>query len=293
MQRRSPSCFLVFLSFIALVFCPRARAQESTVAGLTDHLVEQLEKAQKKHFFPKILVIDFSSRPGRVGALGEYFADQLSDALAKKMTQSAVIDRKKLHSHLLTNGISPFDLADREIAKWIASELGANAIVFGTVTPAEEKIILSSELIRLGDDKKLSATKVYLPLNDQVSRLLSQPLDWPASPDVLVSCIASSSSDEIAASFREAGVTKPTCIHCPDPEYSDDARRAKFQGNLKFDVVVDDQGHARHISTVSGDKHGLTTRAIEAIKGWKFSPAVKAGKPVTVCVVIEVTFRMF
>jgi TonB family protein len=263
------------------------------MAGLADHLVEQVQKTQKSHFFPKILVIDFPSRPGRLGALGECLADQLSDALAQKMPQSAVIDRKKLRDYLQTNGISPFDLADREIAEWIAGEVGANAIVFGTVAPTEDKIILSSELIRIGDDKKLGSTKVYLPLNDQVSRLLSQPLDWPATPDVVVSCFASGSADEMKTSFRDAGVTLPTCIHCPAPDYSDEARRAKSEGNLKFDVVVDEQGHARHISTVRGDKHGLTRRGIEAIKGWKFSPAMKDGKPVTVCVVIEVTFRLF
>lgn len=192
MQGRWPSCFLVSLSFITLLFCPWARAQESTVDGVADHLAEQLQKSQKKHFFPSVLVIDFPSRPGRINALGESLADQLSDALAQKMAQSTVIDRRKLHSYLQTNGISPFDLADRDIAIWIAGEVGANAIVFGSVTPSEEKLILRTDLIRIEDEKQIGSSKANLRANDQLKEMVPKPLDWPASPGVVMSCLSGS-----------------------------------------------------------------------------------------------------
>ena len=281
---------LTFYLFLSLAVCLRADTNEPTIDEIADRLAQQLKKTEKKHFSPKVLVIDFALKPGGIRALGEYIADQLSDALAQKVGSAAVIDRKNLHSYLQAHGISPFDLADREIAMWIGGEAGANAIVFGSVTPAEEKLTLTTDLIRIGDEKKIGSSKANLPLNDQLNEMMAKPLDWPASPDVVMSCVA---SGETAARFKAEGVTIPTCIHCPDPTYTDEARRAKVQSTVKFDVVIDEQGRAKRIATIKGDRYGLTVNAIEAIKKWRFKPAMKEGKPVTVCVLIEVTFQIF
>lgn len=84
----------------------------------------------------------------------------------------------------------------------------------------------------------------------------------------------------------------PTCIRCTNPAYTDEAHAAKFQGTVKFDVVIDEQGTAKRIAVVKGDRHGLTAQAMQAIKKWKFRPAMKDGKPEPVCVVIEVSFKL-
>jgi len=160
--------FLTFCLFLSLAVCLGADTKEATIDEVADRLAQQVKKTEKKHFFPKILVIDFPSRPGGIKALGEYIADQLSNALAQKLGPAAVIDRKNLHSYLQTGGISPFDLADREIASWIAGKVGANAIVFGSVTPSEEKLTLTTDLIRIGDEKQIGSSKGNLPANDQL-----------------------------------------------------------------------------------------------------------------------------
>ena len=284
---------VIFLWFFALICCSSALAQESTVEGLADRLTQQIQKAEKEHFFPKVLVVDFSLRPGGINALGEYLADQLSDAIKEKMGLAAVIDRKKLRSYLQSGGISPFDLADRDVAIWIASEVGANAIVFGKANLSKEGVILSTDLIRLGDGKKLGSSKLNLLLNSQLKEFVTRPLDWPTSPEVVVSCLSRGSAAEIADLFKTAGVSMPTCIDCPNPDYNDEARKAGFQGNLKFDVVVDELGRAKRITVIKRDENGLTARAIDAIRGWKFKPATRNGQAVTVCVAIEVIFRLF
>lgn len=281
---------VIFLWFLALICCSSALAQESTVEGLADRLSQEIQKAEKKHFFPKVLVVDFSLRPAGINALGEYLADQLSEVMKQKIGSAAVIDRTKLRSYLQSGGISPFDLADREVAIWIAGEVGANAIVFGKGNLSKENLILSTDLIRLGDRKQLGSSKLNLPLNSQLSEFATKPLDWPTSPEVVVSC---GSGTESAGLFKAAGVTEPACIHCPNPDYNDEARKAGFQGNLKFDVVADELGRAKRIAVIKGDQNGLTARAIDAIRGWKFKPAMKDGHPVTVCVPIEVVFRLF
>lgn len=228
-------------------------------------------------------------RPGGINALGEYLANQLSEGIKQKIGSAAVIDRKKLHSYLQSGGISPFDLADRDVAIWIAGEVGANAIVFGRANLSKNNLVLSTDLIRLGDGKQLGSSKLNLPLNSQLNEFVTKPLDWPTSPEIVVSC---GSGTERADLFKTAGVTMPTCIHCPNPDYNDEARKARFQGNLKFDVVVDELGRAKRIAVVKGDENGLTARAIDAIREWKFKSAMKDGHPVTVGVPMEVVFRL-
>src|SRR5260370_23296701 len=121
--------------------------------------------------------------------------------------------------------------------------------------------------------------------------MVFKPLDWPASPEVVVSWL-SGSREEMADCLKAAGLTMPTCIRCPNPAYTDEARAAKFQGAVKFDVVIDEQGTAKRIAVVKGDRHGLTARALQAIKKWQFKPAMKDGKPENVCDVIEITFKL-
>src|ERR1700682_5274654 len=90
------------------------------------------------------------------------------------------------------------------------------------------------------------------------------------------------------------GVGTPICVYCPDPVYSEEARKAKYQGTVVLNVVVTSDGRATNISVIKGPGLGLEEKAMEAVRGWKFKPAVGPnGKPVNVIVPIEVTFRLF
>jgi protein TonB len=90
------------------------------------------------------------------------------------------------------------------------------------------------------------------------------------------------------------GVGVPVCLYCPIPQYSDEARKAKYQGTVVLQVTITTDGRAINISVVKGPGLGLEEKAIEAVKGWKFKPAVgPSGKPVATIVPIEVTFRLY
>jgi periplasmic protein TonB len=90
------------------------------------------------------------------------------------------------------------------------------------------------------------------------------------------------------------GVGVPVCLYCPIPQYSDEARKAKYQGTVVLQVTITTDGKAINISVVKGPGLGLEEKAIEAVKGWKFKPAVgPAGKAVATIVPIEVTFRLY
>jgi TonB family protein len=90
------------------------------------------------------------------------------------------------------------------------------------------------------------------------------------------------------------GVGIPVCIYCPNPQYSDEARKAKYQGTVTLLVTVTVDGRAVNPSVVKGPGLGLEEKALEAVRTWRLKPAIGPnGKPVPVIVPIEVTFRLY
>ena len=89
------------------------------------------------------------------------------------------------------------------------------------------------------------------------------------------------------------GVSAPKVIYQPDPEYSDEARKAKFSGTCVLWLVVGPDGKARDIRVARTLGLGLDEKAIEAVKTWRFEPGMKDGKPVATQLNVEVTFRLY
>ncbi|HYL38569.1 MAG TPA: energy transducer TonB [Bryobacteraceae bacterium] len=88
------------------------------------------------------------------------------------------------------------------------------------------------------------------------------------------------------------GVSPPTVLFKVEPEYSEEARKAKFQGTVVLFVVVDEHGNPRDLKVIRPLGLGLDQKAIEAVEKWRFSPGKKDGKPVPVQATIEVNFRL-
>lgn len=89
------------------------------------------------------------------------------------------------------------------------------------------------------------------------------------------------------------GISAPQAISTPDPAYTEEARNAKTQGTCVLWLIVDDQGRPRDIRVVRGLGFGLDARAVEAVKQWRFQPAMKDGRPVNVQISVEVGFRLY
>jgi TonB family protein len=88
------------------------------------------------------------------------------------------------------------------------------------------------------------------------------------------------------------GVSAPTLLYKVEPEYSEEARKAKYQGVVILYVEVDPSGRAQNMRVLHSLGLGLDERAIEAVKKWRFRPGFKDGKAVTVAAQIEVSFRL-
>ncbi|HZT32024.1 MAG TPA: energy transducer TonB [Bryobacteraceae bacterium] len=88
------------------------------------------------------------------------------------------------------------------------------------------------------------------------------------------------------------GVTAPVLLFKVEPEYSEEARKAKYQGTVVLYVEVDPNGKPRNLRVVRSLGLGLDEKAIEAVNKWRFRPGYKDGHPVTVAATIEVNFRL-
>lgn len=90
----------------------------------------------------------------------------------------------------------------------------------------------------------------------------------------------------------KAGVTKATVIHQEDPEFSDEARKAHFQGEVIVAIIVDANGRVVQPRLVKSIGMGLDEKAIEAALKWTFHPGTLNGKPVATRATISMTFHL-
>lgn len=89
------------------------------------------------------------------------------------------------------------------------------------------------------------------------------------------------------------GVSAPRAIDTPDPEYSEEARKAKYQGVVVLWLIVGPDGRPRDMKVARSLGMGLDQKAIAAVRQWKFEPAMKDGRPVAVQINVEVNFRLY
>jgi periplasmic protein TonB len=88
------------------------------------------------------------------------------------------------------------------------------------------------------------------------------------------------------------GVSSPIILHKVEPEYSEEARKTRWQGVVQLSVIVDETGHPRDIKVAQALGLGLDQKAIEAVEKWLFKPGMKDGKPVAVFATIQVSFHL-
>jgi TonB family protein len=89
-----------------------------------------------------------------------------------------------------------------------------------------------------------------------------------------------------------AGVSQPTLIYKVEPEYSEEARKAKWQGTVQLSLIVEASGKPSNVRVLRALGLGLDQQAIEAVQQWRFKPGLQGGKPVRVIANIEVSFRL-
>jgi TonB family protein len=89
------------------------------------------------------------------------------------------------------------------------------------------------------------------------------------------------------------GVSNPIPIVSPEAEFSDEARRNKYQGICLIAMIVDARGYPQNPRVIRSLGMGLDEKALEAVQRYRFRPAMKDGKPVAAMISVQVDFRLF
>jgi periplasmic protein TonB len=93
--------------------------------------------------------------------------------------------------------------------------------------------------------------------------------------------------------YKALGITTyPRILHQEDPEYSEDARKARHQGTVILAIDIGVNGRVSNVRVVRGLGLGLDEKAIEAVQKWIFRPALANGKPVAAPAQVSVTFHL-
>jgi len=87
-------------------------------------------------------------------------------------------------------------------------------------------------------------------------------------------------------------VTPPQLLYKVDPEFSEEARKAKFSGVVILAIEVDANGRATSFRVLQGPGLGLEQKAIEAVKQWRFRPGLQDGKAIVTSATVQVNFRL-
>jgi protein TonB len=91
----------------------------------------------------------------------------------------------------------------------------------------------------------------------------------------------------------DIGVTAPVAKFTPEPDFSEEARKAKYQGVVVLAAIIGPDGKPRNIHVVRSLGMGLDEKAIEKVRTWLFEPGKKNGSPVAVAMNLEVDFRLY
>ena len=95
-----------------------------------------------------------------------------------------------------------------------------------------------------------------------------------------------------AYSGFQGSLVEPVLLYRVDPEYSDEARKAKLQGVVLVRAVIDAGGQLRNVAVAQSLGMGLDECALAAVRKWKFRAGTRNGRPVAIPTLIQLTFRL-
>lgn len=90
------------------------------------------------------------------------------------------------------------------------------------------------------------------------------------------------------------GISAPVIFHTEIARFTDEARRAKYQGVCLISLIVDEHGMPQNVHVIRALGMGLDNKAVEAVREYRFKPAMKKdGTPVPTIITIEINFRLY
>lgn len=293
------------------------RAQSAELESLASRLLEKIERKGHK----RVLVADFAGPDAKLTELGRELGDEFSAALARVGKGLQLLPRANLSA--AWNSALDIDLAadvqEGRAARALARRAGAQVAVTGSFKTDGASLELKVRAwdippaygrTEIWDPEKLGEAGTRVSLTAERSALLEKVLltpqagtvrltsgyrrpSAPPERDAKVAAAPESTPPTDLRKPGQNGVSYPKCLVCPNPEPSDEARQKRMSGAVVLEVTITPEGTARDVKVLRSAGYGLDEKALEAVRTWKFQPAMGLdGKPVPVRVNVEVTFRI-
>jgi TonB family protein len=256
-----------------------------------DALAAKLTKEIGADKAATVVVVGGGDENKKVSELGVSLRDGLNDALARRAKQVQVMSTSDLCALVKRNRVSQGMVYNQGMADWIAAQAHADAVVtveLGQVTNGRAEV--TAQLV---DERK---PKIY----DKAKKAVVPYAQFQSSIS-LTETQANSASREYHeplnipdAKYERASPNIPKCSYCPNPSFSEEARRLRIQGPVSLLVTVRPDGMLDDIEVTKSLGHGLDGKAVETIATWKFQQNVDGdGRPVVVRFDVQVQFQLY
>lgn len=299
--------FTLLLTAILCVSAPCARGQEKyvdfeTLASDVAHAIQESPESTKET--PNVLVFDYREKYTQPTELAHELAQQFRDTLATKAHGFRVLKQDEFRESIAIKPDWPSGIFYSPSAmRCYAEDLGNAMLVEGDLRVVPDGAMLDVTVWSAKAKKSIFGETGLIQMTSAMDEFAKKPKSVAAAVDlsthdtrVWVNPNRHPVDDTRAMEFDRSpkGSTRPVCIRCPNPQFSDDAVRAHFYGTVVFRVQILDDGSIAKASVIHGLPCGLTDKAFDAIKTWSFEPATGPdGRAVAADVSIEVTFRLY
>ena len=262
--------------FTAYLSVPsRTPAQQADLNSLVAPIAQEISKGHER----KIAVLPLISRDQENASVGIWLAKQIAVNLANSVPRIELLDANSVAIPVLASKDSRHPSYDQKAVDAFAKHSGAKVIVQGSFGAFEEGLGVSLTASKKGRQEILTENAGKLNLTSEITALLVRPLksDLP--------------SDGVYEGGW-AGVGLPKCLKCPDPGFPVDAQSSHTEGRVILFVLVGLDGASHQIEVKEATSPSFARQAINAVKTWKFEPALGPNrKPVPVRVPVEISFR--
>jgi TonB family protein len=272
------------ICFVASVIFPTAsRAQYKEIDRLGQDLAQACAKPSLEASI--MAVADLHDVDGTNGNQGHYFSLLVTSAInLHRKGELVVADHNGFDSALQKIEISGQAFTTPQSVTAIKGRINAYMIVIGDFRQEQQDYSLHFSGVRASDGVVLCSANSKFRHNAFLDALAS-PFP-PPNGDMPI---------RMGSSNPEQHLVPPVCEHCQIPTYTGAARAAKLQGTVVFETLISNEGRVVALRPTKALGFGLDEAAYDLILNkWKMKPAkTKDGKPITVIVPIEVTFRLY
>jgi Gram-negative bacterial TonB protein C-terminal len=268
--------------------------QQSVISSLAQNVRQEIKKEDCAGTGCEILVVNFTLPSDETCSACILLADSLAKTLGELPGRPNVINRTRLNSFLDEERIPSRTLNQHEALAWVAHELHASRVVFGTIHPEREFLQVKARLLKdevFGKSPHVSKElSVKMPLDNLADGFLARE----SFPPLAKRDVSLMNAEPIDASrMAQKSFKFPSCFYMPNPPYSQPAREAKVGGTLLVEAIITRQGKIMEPRIVRGLPFGLNQISIETMKSWRCNPAIDNGVPVAVVLPFEITFRLY